>query len=644
MIRRAVAMAIALACACTSATSAPVVPAGCQPLEGDLSCTLPYPSDFFLSSGVVAMSGAAKPVTSGGIDADLVTPLHADGFSRQPTIACALPDSISTDGLPNVTDVDPTRSENPLTSPTILFRPDTGEAIPHYVDVDPNPDDATHVVITIRPLVQLAPSTRYVVALYGVKNLAGLPAAPAEGFREIRDGGEPTRFDADVFAPLAKKGIARPALQLAWDFTTQSASWAERDMLAIRDQTLAWLEAHASPLVVVTNVAPGTAEYFREITGTVTVPYFMDQPGSGALLHRDSSGNVAQNGTVDVPFKIVVPNSVEDAWGPARGIAFGHGFFGSTAEMDAQPARTLLSSLGVVAFGIDWWGMSQDDLGTVVGLISSTPSQLGTLTDRVHQAMANWLVMTRAMKTSLAGEVALHRPLFGNGVTFLPNGKNNGGTILYDPSHVQYFGASLGGILGSVMSALNPDVERAVINVGGSSWGQMMPRASPFSGFNFFIESAMGDELGAQTLEAMFVSALDSIDSATYATYLIGSKLPGNPDRKIIMQNGIGDAEVPNPASFFEARILGLSMVSPSPETVFGIPLADPSGLSSAMTLWDFGISPSVYAVEAPPDPNAVHNGLRDEPTAIAQMNAFLRPNGVVTNPCGGPCASGDAP
>jgi len=626
------ALAVVATARCNSAAPAPPpAPAGCQTLEGDLSCTLPYPSDFFRANGVVSITGAAKLQTASGVDADLVTPLALDGFSRQPTIACVLPDTVVADGLPNVTD-DPTRSMDPTQSPTLLFRPDTGETIPHYVDVDPSPDDPLHVTITLRPFVQLAEQTRYVVAIYGVKNLADGLAAPATGFRALRDGGNPTRFESDVFLPIEQKGIARSRLQLAWDFTTGSAAFTERDMLAVRALTLAWLDQNPSPPITITDVEPGTAEYALEIAGTVTVPLFLTSSAPGATFNRDGSGNVAQNGTTDVPFKIVVPNSVAQRLGRARAIAFGHGFFGSTAEMDEQPARTLLASLGVVAFGIDWWGMSQDDLGIVVGLLSSTPSQLGTIPDRVHQAMVNWLVTTRAIKTSLATEPSLMRKT------------RFGSELMYDPTHVYYFGASLGGILGSVMSSLNPDVERAVINVGGSGWGQMMARASPFAGFNFFIKSAMGTELAAQTFEATLVSGLDTIDSATWVHDLVGSKLPGNPDRKIIMQNGIGDAEVPNCASFLEARILGLAMVEPSPETVYGIPLLDPSTLSSAITLWDFGIPNSVYETATPPAPNAVHNGLRDEPTAIAQMNAFLAQDGNVTNPCGGPCASGDSP
>jgi hypothetical protein len=608
------------------------VPDGCQPLEGELSCTLPYPSNFFFDGKVVALKGAAKPVSSKGVDADLVTPLAADGFSRQPTLACMLPDAVVADGLPNIED-DASISMTAGRSPTLVIDAETGELLPHYVDLDPAADDPAQVVIAIRPIVQLKPAHRYVVALYGVKNARGELAAPAEGFRRVRDqdtSRDPSlapiaaRYEGDVFAVIAKQGVARKDLQLAWDFTTESQSWPEHDMLDVRALVQTWLDQNPAPAVTVTNVATNPyPEYAREITGTLTVPLYLDHPETGGVLFRDSSGKIAQNGTATVPFKIVVPTTATSQWTPARALAFGHGFFGGTDELDGQEARTLLSTLRVVGFGIDWWGMSKDDLGTVVGLISQTPADTWKFVERVYQAMANWMVMTRAIKTSLATQPSLA----------LVRGRR-----LYDPTHVFYFGASMGHILGGVMSAINPDIERAALEVGGAGWEHMMPRATPFSGFNFFIKSAMGTEVGTQTVEAMFATALDRIDPATYAPYLIGSHLPGNPDRRVILQAGIGDAEVPNVATYFHARALGLSMVSPTPESAWGIPLVSAGDVTSALTMWDFGISPDTYREAKPPPDNPVHNGLRNVPTAMQQIDAFLRTNGTVIDPCAGAC------
>jgi len=623
---------VALGASCSS--EAPlVVPGGCQPLEGELSCTLPYPSDFFRpAAGPVALQGAAKPATRTDVDADLVTPLGVDGFSRQPGIVAVLPSAVVGDGLPNVLD-DPSRSMDLAASPTLLLRADTGEAVAHYADVDTAPDDDTHVAISIYPFVQLAEHTRYIVALRGVKSADGSLAAPAEGFRRLRDrdtSRDPSlaaiapRFDSDVFGPLESKGVARSSLQLAWDFTTAGADTPRADMLDLRAAVQAWL-AQNTPAVTVTGTDPPSAQYASVVHGTVTVPLYLDKPDSGGRLFRGADGKIAQNGTTVVPFVVVIPTTVTSQTGPGRALAFGHGFFGSTDEILGQEAATLISTLHAVGVAIDWWGMSKADLGTVIGLLTTTPAQGGTFVERVYQAMANWMVVTRAMRTSLSTRPELER---------------SPGQPLYDPSHVYYFGASMGHILGGTMSALDPDIERAVLNVGGASWEQMMPRAGPFAGLDFFIKSTMKSELDTKTMDAMLASALDRIDPATYAAFLIGSSLPGNPDRKVILQTGLGDAEVPNCASYFHARTLGLSMVQPSPQTAWGIPLADAASLSSAITVWDFGIDPNVYRTATPPAPNPVHDGLRNVPAAMAQMDAFLQPNGTVIDPCTGPCTS----
>jgi hypothetical protein len=627
---------------------------GCQPLAPDVSCTLPYPSDFFLvpdptlpSGKKVALSGAAKPVTPDGKDLDFTAAWVADGASRQPTIVAVVPGEIVGDGLPNVMD-DPTRSMDPASSPTLLVRADTGEMIPHYVDLDQRPTDPAKVAIAIRPFVQLAPRTRYIVALRGVKTASGV-APPAEGFRRLRDkqtsldpalAAIAMRWESDVFAPLEKKGIGRKDLQLAWDFTTGSVERPTHDMLRLRDLTLAWLKTHTPEVTVTSNMPDaGTGEYWRVVRGTIKGPLFLDKAGVGGRLLRDAQGEVAQNGETTFPFVALVPTTVRDQWEPGRALGFGHGFFGSMEETDGMPARKLLSTLHAVTFAIDWWGMSAADRDQVIDDITMRPAHTADFTERTHQAMANWMVMTAAIRGPMQQMDDLKRPMSGPGTSTNGQGMSNAGALLYDPAHVYYFGASNGHILGGVMNALNPDVERAVLNVGGAGWTHMMPRARPFLSFQFLLLATLRDALLMQTAIALIAAQLDRTDPATYAEWLIGSKLPGNPDRKILMQTGLGDAEVPNPGSFFHARALGLSQVGPTPLTVFGVPTADASTLTSALTLFDFGVDTSGYRLPAPLPENRVHNALRTDPQAMAQMDAFLQPDGKIIQPCNGmPC------
>jgi hypothetical protein len=184
------------------------------------------------------------------------------------------------------------------------------------------------------------------------------------------------------------------------------------------------------------------------------------------------------------------------------------------------------------------------------------------------------------------------------------------------------------------MSAINPDIERAVLNVGGAAWTHMMPRALPFLSFQFLLGATLRDSLAMQTAIALIANPLDRTDPATYAAYLIGPKLPGNPDRKILMQTGIGDPAVPNAGSFFHARALGISQVAPPTINVFGIPAAPASTLTSGYTLFDYGIDLTPTRAPAPLPDNRVHGAVRTDPQAMAQMDAFLKTDGKIIHPC----------
>jgi len=652
----AIAALIAVLPGCSSSpapqTLTPLtIPDGCQPLAPDASCTLPYPSDFFLTSDAtlpsgkrIALTGAAKLTTQDGKDVDVTATWAADGASRQPTIVAVIPGAIVGDGLPNLMD-DPTASAK-TSSPTLLVRADTGELVPHYVDLDLRPSDDAKVAIAIRPYAQLAPKTRYIVALKGVRTASGL-AAPAEGFRRLRDkqttkdpalAALAPRFDSDVFTPLEQKGVLRKDLQLAWDFTTGSAERPVADMLRVRELALAWLGSHTPEVTVASDMADGA--YWRLIRGTIKGPLFLDKPGIGGHLFRGGDGQVAQNGETTFPFVAIVPNTVRDQWEPGRALGFGHGFFGSTDEAVSGAARTLIPTLKAVTFAIDWWGMSEPDRDQVINDITQRPAHTADFVERTHQAMANWLVTTAAAKGPMTQLDDFKRPMSGPGTSTNGQGMSNAGALLYDPAHLYYFGASNGHILGSTMSALNPDVERAVLNVGGAAWTHMMPRALPFLSFQFLLLSTLRDSLAFQTAIALIAAPLDRTDPASYAPYLIGSKLPKNPDRRVLLQTGLGDAAVPNAGAFFHVRTLGLSQVAPAQAApVFGVPTADASTLTSGWTLFDYGIDTSGYRNPAPLADNRVHGSVRADPQAMAQMDAFLKPDGVVIQPCNNqPC------
>ncbi|MBX3208116.1 MAG: hypothetical protein KF764_23925 [Labilithrix sp.] len=612
------------------------------------TCLLPYPSDFYREdvggAPRLVIRGAAKPVRAAGGDADLHDVVAMDGFSLIPTIVATLPSSVVGDGLPGILD-DPSRSAT-AASVTVIVDAETGALVPHYTDKIDRGLDAEHEPIVLRPFAPLTPKRRYVVALKGVQLAADAPGAPGlapppEGFRRLRDRAldkdpaltaHAARFDRDVFAPLERAGVARADLQLAWDFTTGSAEQPRADMLRVRDLTLAWL-AESTPAITITESKPGSDRIWRTVTGTITAPLYLDQPGPAGRLFRGADGLVTANGTTTFEFTVNVPISVRDRFEPGRALAYGHGFFGGRAELEGNGAKTIAEHLGAVELGIDWWGMSKEDVGRVSTTLGDDPSHGADFAERAHQAMANWLVATAALRGPLATIPELMRPAEGPGVVTGPGGASNAGQLVYDPSFVGYFGASQGHILGGTLAALDPNLSRVVLNVGGGGFTHMMPRSANFGPFSIVLDVTFKDELMVQAYVAMFQRPLDRIDPVTYAP-LVGEA----PERRVLLQVGLGDAQVPNAGSWLHARALGATLTTPSPAAVFGLEeAAAPTG-TSALTLFDFGIDTSGYAAPSPLGQNGVHEGVRVNAGALRQMDKFLRPGGAVVHPCDGPC------
>lgn len=612
----------------------PVVPQGCQPLATEISCALPFPSAFFEQpdpsrrTGVrVSFTGASVPVTEEGTPLDVLALFATDGASRQPSIVAALPDDLAGDGLPGLLD-DPGGSTAERSS-TVILRADTGERIAHYVDVDPDADAGRGLLI-LRPLQALPPRTHFVVAVRGVRSTTGRLARTPEGFRRLRDGeplddgalaAQAARFERDVFAPLAAARIDRLPLQLAWDFHTGSAEAPIADMLRVRELTLAWLADH-TPVVTVTEVTEAANDDARVVHGTITGPSFLDGAAPGAMLHRGADGAVTQHEEAAFAFRVDVPASVLAQSTPSRALVFGHGFFGSMEETGGVEARKLAQALRVTTFATNWLGMTAADLDAVVPALAHAPAHAGDFSDRVHQAVANFLVLSAAIKGPLASLPALRR---------------DAGSAVYDPAHLYYFGASQGHILGSISSALDPSIERAVLNVGGAAFTHMMPRARPFGAFRALLSSTVHDPVLSELMVAMLAAPLDRIDPASYAHLLIGAALPGSPDRQVLMQLGLGDAEVPSAGGFFHARSLGLTQTGPPVAGAWGI-AAGVAAARSAVTIFDFGIDIEPGRQPVPLAENDVHLNLRIAPAALRQMDAFLEPGGVIVHPCESAC------
>jgi hypothetical protein len=621
---------VLLALSCSSktddapATQELAIPAGCNPLAADWDCLLPFPSDYFLVDDATMPSkkrlklGAATPKTKEGTPVDFTILHPADGAPHLPQILAIFPGGIDRKSLTFHDRLDDSLKPE---STTLILEADTGKPVMHFAEVDPRAATPDRQALVIRPMIRLQNNKRYVVAIHNVLDKSGKKIEAPAGFRALRDktyanhpvlGPLGTRYEKDVFGVLTS--IPRAELQLAWDFTVRSEENATGDMLQVRDLITAAIKAGEVKIRVDKVDEKPDDRTFRLVHGTMTMPLYLEANKPLAKLHR-TGGKVSANGTVEVPFNVFLPPSVETGE-PARAFTYGHGFFGEREELYASwsAVPTIANKNRMIGAAVDWVGMAAADEDPVADLIvQNKMSEVFAFTDRVHQAMANQIALAWALSDPLTKEPSLA-------------GK-------YDPTHIYWFGISQGHILGATYSALSPYVDRAVLQVGGAGFSIMMPRSESFTPFIAFIQILIPDALDLQKFLTLSQLSMDRIESGSFTAAL--SK------KKILMQTALYDSLVPNIASDTHARSLGIAHYAPSVRKVPG--LVDVTGPydGSAQIDFDFKLpADKRHGIEAtiPTEDNKVHGNLRKLEVVAKQIDAFLKPDGKIQSFCDGPC------
>lgn len=635
----------------------PALREGCNPLGGgpDEDCFLPFPSDFYTRPDHTSPTGhrvevpaGVLPVPRRGVPIDPAPLGRRDGFSPATPILAYFPKARSAAGvalgavdprsLPEAGHIEETLGPG---STVQLLRYDTGERVPLLAEVDRNAGPGERQAIVIYPQLRLRPKTRYVVALRGVMGLGPTsPAGPATreplpppaGFRVLRDdklhrGSVRSKLRAryaEIFALLEKQGVPRSELQLAWDFTTASDEPIHGRLVRMRDLAFSYRSMMPpSPISVHKSIERPRMELLRQITGTFSAPSFLTSDSDGRL-RLGADGEPELRGYGQFPLVIHVPSCAESTMGPLPVMIYGHGLFGDAlGEMDSAYQREIINRLCVVQIGTDWIGLSSADRAAAVSVLSDWNGFV-QLTDRLQQAHINFAVLARLVRSGV-----LER---------LPELMHMG-RLLIDSKRVFYYGISNGAIQGMTQLALSPDVSRAALNVGGGSWSQMMFRSSNFGELGALLAASYPDPLDRQLLVALTQWHWDYTDPATYAPHVLRELLPGSGGpKRLLCQEGVGDAQVPNLMTRSLVRSMGLPLLNQPVEAVFGIGQVDGPALS-AYVQFDVGASPRPGAENTPPKDNKVHEAIRRLEAAKAQLQIFLIDDKGVVDTCGGkPC------
>ncbi len=677
-------------------------PDQCEILN-DVTCFLPYPSSRFEVRDAATPTGVRLSLPAVGFPTVIgpaISPApfnELDGWSPTAQITMHFPGGVDLalsdapvlqpPGPPISPPYDGIRMPDGRSlesdSPTVLLDADTGERVFHWVELDARASgNPARQALFLRAGRVLRAGGHYVVAVRGLRHPDGSLIQPEPAFAALRDA-RPTSieplmrrreaFEANVFAPLAAAGIDRASLQLAWDFHVQSEAQQTRQIVAMRDRAFAWIDQQTvNPATQLFTIPPSGVQSFdctqpgvrfwRRIAGTFRSPLFLAElPGDFSVAQHvvDADDLPVQNGTMDAAFTISIPCSALDPEGPTlHPLVLGHGLFGRGTDMVdgvppqvaaalADPASGVTGTWRYIAGATDWRGLSGLDLIWVATrILGSGTSQLNNFPafpDRLRQGMLNTLVLTRLMKTGHFNR----NPAF---VTPDARGVFPGPGV-----DAYYYGISLGGIMGTYLAGLSPDLDRMHVDVPAINFNFLLQRSTQFTTFeailaSFGLTEPLDRSVGLALTHELWVSA-EPASVATHVTGLVDPPLSGVNPKCLLMSVAWLDKQVSNQASELAARSLGIGNLDGSMQRGFpGIP--DVTGAQdSAMTIWStgsFDLWNPAHEPYIPPLDNRIPSSVCDphggRPTiraGVQQMLDFLQPGGVISNTCDGVCDAG---
>lgn len=630
------AVGIALAACGSSGTMGNTtgIPDACNPLGGG-ACLLPWPSMVYADADATSATGFRVhiPIEAmpSNTDPKVIDPApfnRYDGFSPNAVIVVAFPTGVSAQGLPPHTDLTKSMADD---APIVVMNMDTGERVPFFAEVDANEQitEAKDRALLIRVVKRMAPKSRYVVAIRKtVKAADGSELPPNPAFQAIVDG---TSFDhplfaklaaryPDIFTKLAAAGIQKTELALAWDFVTASDEFLTSDLLAMRTQALPMMAGNGATLTYTATVKPGVGDpslVSKFITGTFDAPMFLnDLEADDSMMVRDAQGLPVVNGVYRAKFAALIP-ACAVAQKPIPVIVFGHGLFGSGEDfLNDGFLMQVANDNCVVGVATDWIGLAQGNVATAAYAVNDGNKFPGII-DKLAQSVINTMSLARIIRGPMAAD-----PMF-----------MDAGQPIVDPTRIWYYGASLGGIMGNVYMAYEPDIVKGALGVPGGNWTLNFERSLAWPPLQLALQNSYTGYVLDQEIIALIGMMWDRYDPITTTPHVVMDPLPGTPAKQIYLYEGIGDSLVTNLSTEMVARTMGLSVTAPSLYVPFGM-TSSTDATSSGMTILDEHVTPVPSDLNIPPsEDSGTHSGVNKRQAVQTMVRQFLE-QGTVQDGC----------
>ncbi|MDT8421850.1 MAG: Ig-like domain-containing protein [Desulfuromonadales bacterium] len=427
--------------------------------------------------------------------------------------------------------------------------------------------------LVILPTAPLSPLTSYLVMLTdGIKGASGADPQISAHYLIAKTPNDLTGTAAEALEPvrklvnyqeaaLAGQGIDTGSVILSWTFTTQSVGAVLGAVHATTPTGSAAIFAPAGTTKdILGEASPGDANIYL---GNLEVPYYLtaaadthDTAPLGTWWQGLGGSNLSflnphpvATSTETVPLLLSVPAALDGSGDPLPVVIFQHGITSDrTALLGAADA---LAAAGFAAVAIDMplHGLPpghplRNDLIApertfdldLANNETGAPGPDGvTDSSGTHYInLASLLTSRDNLRQSVADLFQLKAAL----ETF----DYNGGGPDFDTDAIYYVGHSLGGMVGSVFLALEPDINAAVLGMPGGGIAKLLDGSASFGPRIAAGLAVKGVLKGSADYESFLGATQTVIDSADPLNYAGATA----EERGVLMFEVLGDLVVPN--------------------------------------------------------------------------------------------------
>ena len=314
---------------------------------------------------------------------------------------------------------------------------------------------------------------------------------------------------------------------------------------------------------------------------------------------------------------------------------YGHGLLGSNDEINAGNVRAFANEHNVVFCATKWAGMSEDDVANAAATLGEI-SNFHTVADRLQQGVLNQIFLGRLMTGA-------------GGLSSLPELQRANGDPMIDTAHLDYDGNSQGGIMGIMLAAVSPDIERAVFGVPGINYSLLLPRSVDFATYEAIFAPAYPSELERMIILDLLQMLWDRGEGGGYINHLSSNPYADTPAKTVLFDVAFGDWQVSELSAMVAARATGATIHTPvtldgrsrEKQPGWGLePTSYPSS-GSAIIVWDSGSEPIPLEGVPPSVGRDPHEDPRADADVRAQKATFLFVD-LLVDACSGrpPCAA----